>query len=118
MSIINHAEVPHRVVTRSGIPTRTLVTSENGSTACTLWEQFLPPGGVIPLHTHPTEEIITVLSGTLTATVDGVSSEVAASMTVFIRAQLLHGFRNHGTEVAHTLVFFPTNAPQVIYPDE
>ena len=64
------AVLPHRhedydpINTRSTIPGARIITARTcGAKQMELWEQYMPPGGVIPLHYHDCEESLTFLSG-------------------------------------------------------
>ena len=55
-----------------------------GSTAFTMGAQTLPPGGQVPLHEHPEEEILFVYAGTGRITVAGVPHQVGPETAVFV----------------------------------
>ena len=111
MSIIRHAD---QTDIRGY---RQIVTSAVGATTCTLWDQTIPPGGAITPHYHESEETLTFLIGTVEVTLGDQTMLVDADTTVFIPAGALHGVRNHGSEPARLIAFFPTVEPKVIYPD-
>jgi len=69
-----------------------------GTTAFTMGVQNLPPGGQVPLHRHPHEEILFAYSGRARITVAGVSHEVGPETAVFIPADTYHSIENVGTE--------------------
>jgi len=55
------------------------------------------PGKAAPLHTHPGEEIIYVLEGTLEYEIGGKLSRVKAGDVLFVPAGVPHLARNVGT---------------------
>ena len=56
------------------------------------------PGASFPRHTHPGEEIIYVLSGTLEYEVAGKPVTLKAGDVLFVPAGIVHAARNVGTE--------------------
>jgi quercetin dioxygenase-like cupin family protein len=69
-----------------------------GTTAFTMGVQHMPPGGQVPLHRHPEEEILFVYSGRARITVAGVTHEVGPETAVFIPGDTYHSIENVGTE--------------------
>ena len=53
-----------------------------------------PPGGTVPLHHHPYEEVFIVREGTATFSVDGETVEAEAGNVVIVPAGAAHGFAN------------------------
>ena len=96
---------------------RRIVTQAEGALTCTVWDQTLPPSGVIPLHAHQTEETLTLLTGQLIVTVAQQTTIVERDMTILIPPGVLHSLRNDTPTPARMLVFLPTAAPVIISPD-
>ena len=63
------------------------------------------PGYLAPKHTHPGEEIIYVIEGTLEYEIDGKRSTVKAG-EVFVPAGVVHSAKNVGTENAAELATY------------
>ncbi|MEJ3748480.1 XRE family transcriptional regulator [Actinomycetes bacterium KLBMP 9797] len=61
-----------------------------------LWEWVLAPGDrhTSAEHAPHTREVLHVLAGALTMTVDGVDHQVATGHTIELRADRPHGYRN------------------------
>ena len=55
------------------------------------------PGYAAPRHTHPGEEIIYVLEGTLEYQIDGKSTRVKAGDVLFVPAGTIHSAKNVGS---------------------
>jgi quercetin dioxygenase-like cupin family protein len=55
------------------------------------------PGYVAPMHTHPGEEIIYVIEGTLEYEIGGKKSKVKAGDVLFVPAGIPHTATNIGT---------------------
>jgi len=96
---------------------RRIVTQAEGGLACTLWDQTLPPGGLIALHAHETEETLTILAGQLSVTVADQTTVVEPDTTILIAPGVLHTLRNDSARPARMLVFLPTAAPVIISAD-
>ena len=66
------------------------------------------PGYVAPRHTHPGEEIIYVIEGTLEYQIDGKPSTVKSGDVLFVPAETVHSVKNigtgHGAELATYVV--------------
>jgi len=66
------------------------------------------PGYAAPRHTHPGEEIIYVIEGTLEYQIDGKPSMVKAGDVLFVTAKTVHSVKNigtgHGAELATYVV--------------
>ncbi len=103
---IDHADVPI-VASPSGLPTQHLVSARDGATVLFVAQQWLQPGERVLLHTHPVEEAITFLSGSGEATLGEETVPIGASVSLYIPAGEVHGFRcSEGT--LHVMVVFPT----------
>ena len=82
------------------------VTAESFSGAFTSIEARLPPGEMIPPHTHTREhECNFVLEGELTFDVGGQIVVASAGSFVLKPRGVYHTFCNTGTEAAHFLEF-------------
>lgn len=102
---IDHATLPI-VPSPSGLPTQHLVSARDGAERIFVAQQWLLPGERVLLHTHPVEEAITFLSGSGEATLGEDAFPIAAGVSLYIPAGLVHGFRcTEGT--LHVLVVFP-----------
>ena len=55
-----------------------------------------PPGGRVPQHRHPYEEVFIVREGVATFTVDGEDVEAEAGRVVIVPPETSHGFANNG----------------------
>jgi quercetin dioxygenase-like cupin family protein len=55
------------------------------------------PGSAFPRHTHPGEEIIYVLEGTLEYEIDGKPVRVKAGDVLFVPAGAIHAAKNVGS---------------------
>ncbi len=103
---IDHATLPI-VPSPRGLPTQPLVSARDGAERIFVAQQWLLPGERVLLHTHPVEEAITFLAGSGDATLGDETVPIAAGVSLYIPAGVVHGFRcTEGT--LHVLVVFPT----------
>ncbi|MEU5530892.1 XRE family transcriptional regulator [Micromonospora chersina] len=75
-----------------------------------LWDWRLEPGEAhhSPDHPRGTREVLHVLDGTVTVTVEGVDHEVRAGETVEFHADREHGYRAAGDEPARLVMVVVT----------
>ncbi len=103
---IDHAAIPIEA-SPSGLPTQHLVSSRNGAERLFVAQQWLQAGQRVLLHTHPVEEALTFLSGSGEAVLGDETVPIAAGVSLYIPAGIVHGFRClEGT--LHVIVVFPT----------
>jgi len=105
-------QVERRPVERaSGAWVQVLVGPTEGAPNFVLRKFTLEPGGVIPLHRHPTvEHEQYVLSGRIRLTLGDEVQEVAAGHVVFIPPGLAHRYENPGPQAAEFLCVVPQTA--------
>jgi quercetin dioxygenase-like cupin family protein len=81
-----------------GRPVEILVEpATTGTTALTMGAQNLPPGGQVPTHRHPHEEILFVYQGRARITVGGAPHEVGPETAVFVPRDVYHSIENIGS---------------------
>ena len=86
---------------RPGVETRMLVSASNGAAQLCIFEQWIAPGNGAPTHSHPVEEVLTVLQGEAEMWMDEARTIVAAGQSLIVPAHRSHGFRNSGTTTLH-----------------
>ena len=70
-------------------------------------EERCAAGDRIPLHRHDVDEVVVVIDGEGTYTLDGEESSVESGDVVFIPAGTEHGTHNRGSGVLHVHAVFP-----------
>jgi len=118
MTVIKDDEQRQNKSYLSKITGRPIMNPKMGSVDSLLWEQFMPADGFIPPHYHEEEEILTLLSGSVEVTIDGVSERMNADATVLFQPHATHSIRNTGSETARMLAYHPTGAPRFVYTKE
>ena len=123
MSILPHI-LPHDadsynpINTRSSIPGARIITRRTcGAQQMELWEQYMPPGGEIPLHYHDCEESLTFLSGEIEVVLGEEVHRFGPDTTVFVPVGVRHRVRNVGQVPVRLIAVFPQAGPAVLYPD-
>lgn len=88
---------------RPGVSTRMRISALTGASALSIFEQWCEPGLGAPIHWHPVEEVLTVLSGEAEIWIDGERVRASAGHSALIPAKLRHGFRNSEDSELHML---------------
>jgi quercetin dioxygenase-like cupin family protein len=92
-----------------------LLASVNDPSGVELWEWRLVPGENHPSADHApgTRELLHVLAGHVTVTVDGADYEVVSGQTIAFQADRWHAYRNAGADPARLLmvVVMPPGEP-------
>jgi quercetin dioxygenase-like cupin family protein len=100
MQVIDPRDVPAEQW-RPGTETRMRVSARNGAAQLCIFEQWIAPGSGAPTHSHPVEEVLTVLAGEAEMWLDDLRAIVTAGQSLLIPAGRSHGFRNSGTVTLH-----------------
>jgi quercetin dioxygenase-like cupin family protein len=82
-----------------------------GATTTALLENVIAPGGAVPPHRHPVEELLVCLEGDGEVVADEARYPFKAGDTAVVPAQTLHAVRNLGQSPLRILGFFPTAQP-------
>jgi quercetin dioxygenase-like cupin family protein len=102
MQVIRH-EAHAEEAWRPGVVSRMHVSAATGSTALCIFEQWIAPGAGPPSHTHPVEEVLSVLEGEAEVWLGDARETVSAGQSVVVPAGAWHGFRNCGSTPLHLL---------------
>jgi quercetin dioxygenase-like cupin family protein len=86
---------------RPGVETRMRVSARNGAAGLCIFEQWVAPGTGAPTHSHPVEEVLTVLAGEAEMWIDEERVIVLTGQSLIVPAQRKHGFRNSGSAILH-----------------
>ena len=86
---------------RPGVETRMRVSAVNGATQLCIFEQWVAPGVGAPTHSHPVEEVLTVLEGEAEMWMDQERVVVSVGQSLIVPAGRQHGFRNSGNVTLH-----------------
>jgi putative monooxygenase len=100
--------------TRRGGDVRTLLSPKSvGSSSGFMGVARIAPGDKISEHYHPySEEFIYVVTGRITAQLDGVNNDVPPRHGLFIPINVRHRLKNEGTEEAFLVFHLGPLAPR------
>ena len=100
--------------TRRGGDVRTLLSPKTvGSTSGFMGVATIEPGDRIAEHYHPySEEFIYVVSGRITARLDGIPQHVEARQSLYIPINVRHRLMNEGQEDAFMVFHLGPLAPR------
>ena len=100
--------------TRRGSQLRTLLTPKScGCTSGFMGVATMPVGDKITEHYHPySEEFIYIVSGTITAQLDGISCELKTEQGLLIPIGTRHGLLNNATQDAQLVFHLGPLAPR------
>ena len=104
--IIRSAQLPIDT-SDPGVMARRLVGKHRGASTITGGYSVFTPGSAIPLHTHPCEEMVVVVSGEMTADIDGVEHTLRPYDTTFITPGIPHRFINQTDHEGAIVYFYP-----------
>ncbi|RJF73182.1 cupin domain-containing protein [Deinococcus cavernae] len=108
-----HHQTPHTTPNATVTP---LATPGSGATQTSVIRQRMAPDHANPTHTHTHEEIMVVLSGTVSVTVGEDTSELSSGDTLIVPASTPHSVRNQSSAAAEWLIISPA-ASQIHGPD-
>jgi mannose-6-phosphate isomerase-like protein (cupin superfamily) len=100
MRVIDPRDVPAEQW-RAGTETRMRVSALRGAAQLCIFEQWIAPGSGAPTHSHPVEEVLTVLAGEAEMWMDDLRAIVSAGQSLVVPAGRGHGFRNSGSVTLH-----------------
>ena len=86
---------------------RILLGREQGMPNFSMRHFVVDPGGHTPHHQHDYEHEVVVLSGRGEAEYDGESQNIQPGDVLFVKADVLHQFRNTGEEPLQFLCLVP-----------
>jgi quercetin dioxygenase-like cupin family protein len=112
MNIIAHGKP--ELFKYDGIFHQTLWTGPE-SKECSLWLDTFSPGAETPRHYCVTEQVVTILSGTGKATVNGRTYELAPDTTIVVPAHVVRSYQ--AVTPLRLLAYFPDPEPRILDPD-
>ena len=83
----------------------------DGSTSSSLSISDVEEGAGAPLHVHASDELITVLEGTLEVHLGDETRRAGPEHTVVVPPNVPHGFKSVGPGNARVLAYFPIPDP-------
>ena len=116
MPIIDHrTEPPPEVL--EGRSSRRFVTKEVGADSLTIGELVMHHGAKLRLHTHPTDEAIVLMEGSVQMVVGDETRTVTAGHTLLAPPGTPHTLVNESGADARMYTIFPTDNPTTTFVD-
>ncbi len=116
MPIIDHRTEP-RFEPMEGRETRRFVNKEAGAISLTIGELVMHDGAALRLHTHPTDEAILLLDGSVEMVVGDESRTASPGDTLLAPPETPHRLVNNSGADARMYTIFPTDNPTTNYVD-
>lgn len=86
----------HAVPSRPGMGHRDYIGAHLGITSFFVGDSWLTPGSGVPLHTHPIEEVLIAIEGTITVTAGDDTIILDAEEGLVVPPGTPHKFENRG----------------------
>src|SRR5208337_3650762 len=77
-----------------GLTHRTVGGKDGGVKSMEVWQQTIAPGAATPVHRHACEEVIVILTGAGTLTIDGETTAFGPNSTLIIPNDVVHQIVN------------------------
>ena len=116
MPIIDHRTEPP-MEPADGREARRFVNKEAGAESITIGELVIHHGAALRLHTHPTDEAIILLEGSVQMIVGDESRTVTPGDTLLAPPGTPHRLVNESGADARMYTIFPTDNPTITYVD-
>ena len=91
-----------------GVTHRFILNKSTGATGVQLAEVVLEPGAALPLHIHPVDDAMFVVSGTGKFVEGDSEVPIAANMALLAPAKTKHTLKNDGAEALRIIFVWPT----------
>ena len=92
MPIVNNADL--ETLELPGIRHQTIAGHRQGVETMEVWLQTIAPGAATPVHCHACEEVILILSGAGTCTVEGKTTSFGPNSTLILEPDVVHQIVN------------------------
>jgi len=99
MPVIDNSKVQEFAL--PGLRHRTVGGKDVGVESMEVWLQTIEPGAATPMHRHACEEVIVVLSGSGTLTIEGETTAFGPNSTLIIPNDVVHQIVNTGVAEMH-----------------
>ena len=116
MPIIDHRTQPP-LEPADGRESRRFLTKGEGAASLTVGELLMHPGSALRLHTHPTDEAIVLLEGSVQMVVGDETRTVTAGHILLAPPGTPHRLLNDTGGDARMFTIFPTDNPTTEYVD-
>jgi len=94
-----------------GVELNVLISADSGSESLFTATARFQPNSKLPLHTHPVSEVVVLLSGSISASVEGRRYRLGQYDALLLPAGVPHGIQNDEGEEAVCFVAFASGRP-------
>ena len=94
MGVVDNSKVTQHAL--PGLKHRTVGGKAAGISTMEVWQQTIAAGAATPVHRHACEEVIVVLSGSGTLTIEGETTAFGPNSTLIIPNDAVHQIVNTG----------------------
>ena len=91
----------------AGVVKREVITADDGAPHFCMRVFEVEPGSSIPLHSHPWEHEIFVLSGQGAVLSEGGETQVVKENVIFVPPNERHGFANNSNQILRFICLIP-----------
>ncbi len=111
MKIVHYSEVPAENPggESAGVTIRWLISQEDGAPHYYMRVFEINPGGYSPLHRHPWEHEIYILSGEGEVVMEEGAVRVRPGTAIFVECEELHQLRNVGEQLLRFICTIPSS---------
>jgi len=92
MAVVENSKVQEFAL--PGLRHRTVGGKDGGVKSMEVWQQTIAPGAATPVHRHACEEVIVILTGAGTLTIDGETTAFGPNSTLIIPNDVVHQIAN------------------------
>jgi quercetin dioxygenase-like cupin family protein len=115
MDIVDNASV--ETFELPGLAHQTIGGHKHGLKSTEVWLQTIAPGAETPVHRHPCEEVIVVLSGSGECIVGDETFRFGPNSTIIVEPDLVHQLVNTSNEDMRLIATFGAAPVRVLTPD-
>jgi len=99
MPVVDNSKVQEFAL--PGLRHRTVGGKDGGAKSMEVWQQTIAAGAATPVHRHACEEVIVILSGSGTLTIEGETTAFGPNTTLIIPNDVVHQIVNTGADEMH-----------------
>ena len=101
MPVVDNSKVQEFAL--PGLRHRTVGGKDGGVKSMEVWQQTIAPGAATPVHRHACEEVIVILSGAGSLTIEGETTAFGPNSTLIIPNEVVHQIVNTSADEMHLI---------------
>jgi len=101
MPVVDNSKVQEFAL--PGLRHRTVGGKDGGVKSMEVWQQTIAPGAATPVHRHACEEVIVILSGAGSLTIEGETTAFGPNSTLIIPNDVVHQIVNTSADEMHLI---------------